>query len=257
MSSQTVNQQPFPYCPIWYTDLLSQRRASTGLDKYELDSPRAGGKYIVPSFFSKLCSEEQTEAVFNLNEKLVLSAWIARENLKGHIPDLTSMIGENQREAEDYFLNKLPPIPNPGERANLLLEGLAKKSNFIGKEFNASIISSCPGNEMLYPSDGAEGYDFFYALSYCDKEEEMKYLLDYLKKAGFIHFIGGSENFQVTVKGFEKAGNLPKNSNSKTVGITARGKQQKSSQRGYKETQGICKAEKERPGLSGDFYSQG
>ncbi len=101
----------------------------------------------------------------------------------------------------------------------MLLEGLAKKSNFIGKEFNASIISSCPGNEMLYPSDGAEGYDFFYALSYCDKEEEMKYLLDYLKKAGFIHFIGGSENFQVTVKGFEKAGNLPKNSNSKTAFI--------------------------------------
>ena len=86
MSNQTTGQK-FAFCPIWQTKLLSQRRVSGGLDpKYELNNPRAGGKYTVLSSFAKACdTNEQKKEIFNLEEKLVLSAWIAKENLRGNI----------------------------------------------------------------------------------------------------------------------------------------------------------------------------
>ena len=220
MSNQSDGQK-FAFCPIWRTPLLSQRRISGGLDpKYELNSPRAGGKYTVSSSFATPCeTNEQKKETFNLKEKLVLSAWIAKENLRGAVPDLTSMIGRNDREAEDYFLNKLPPVPNPWERACLLLEGLAKKSDFIGKTFSYDHVTCASNDETPWLSDTYEIYRFFYALSYCYKDDEICCLLDSLQEAGFIHTIGEYEYFRVTVKGFEKTSELSQSVHSKTAFI--------------------------------------
>ncbi len=218
MSDQKNNHEVFPCCPIWWSELKSQRHIQGGLDPiYELDSPRAGGKYTVLSSFSQLRETNKYKELFNDKEKIVLSAWIARENLKGNVPDLTSMIGDNRRDAEDYFLNRLPSKPNPTERAYLLLEGLVKKSTFIGKTFLSHDMPYLEGPEILCSDDG-EKYAFFYALSYCDDNKEMNYLLDYLRKEEFIHNIGKSKDFQVTVKGFEQI-NTVSNTNSKTAFI--------------------------------------
>ena len=199
-------------CPIWRTPLASKKRIFENwlYPDFELDSPRAGGKYTVKCSFLD-CEGD----IFDEEEKIVLSAWIARENLKGHTPDLTSMIGENRREAEDYFLNRLPSIPNPRERAYLLLEGLVKKSTSIGKQFSfdhfTNLISDFSKTNHKEPA-------FCYALSYSNKKEEMEYLLNYLKEAEFISKIKGFGNFEVTVKGFEQVESAS-NIDSKTAFI--------------------------------------
>ena len=111
------------------------------------------------------------------------------------------------------------------------MEGLAKKSsNSIGKKFLYPHIamygSGKMSHEMPYFSDGDETWGFFYALSYCSEDEEIKYLLDYLKKADFIHSERESKDFQVTIKGFEKTNELSKSAHSKTI---QRGKTMKNS----------------------------
>lgn len=130
MSNQTTNQKKTVPCLIWPTNLVLPNRVlgSGRGQQYELDSPRAGGKYIVPFSFLHNDNIKSQQGFFDLDEKLVLSAWIARENLRGNIPDLASMIGDNRESAEDYFMKRLPSVPKPRERAYLLLEGLVKKA---------------------------------------------------------------------------------------------------------------------------------
>ena len=203
-------------CVIWQTPLSviednqysqtlvtrSYIKAIQNGELYEIYNPKAGGKYTISYKLSLVFRPQDNQ------EKIQLSGYIAQENLKNNTPSLDSLIKDNN------WLEKLPPIPNPSERAYLLLEGLVKQTDFIGKTFNYSaLINSLDENNS--PNS------FFYALSYCDKRAEIMYLLNYLEKMQFIDINknhGQFMNLQVSVKGLEKI-NTATNINSKIAFI--------------------------------------
>ena len=181
-------------------------------DKYEIYNPKAGGKYIVgkilgkcseiPSFkFKILDPDTNFERELNDEEKVRLSGYIAQENLKGVIPNLSSI-----KEGDNWF-SKLPSILNPSKRAYLLLEALVKRTDVIGKEFCIHVDRQDDSVFKFYhPHD-----EIFYSISYSKTEKEMKYLFNYLAQINFIeqtYHTSILKKYQVTVKGFEKINNV-------------------------------------------------
>ena len=95
---------------------------------YTVYNPRAGGKYKAtsPQFLGKLHNQG-----FSTKEKIRLSGYIAKENLKGNIPPLDSIMKDKN------WLEKLPSIPDdPSEKANLLLTGLINLYPIMQIELN-------------------------------------------------------------------------------------------------------------------------
>lgn len=211
-------------CIIWNTKLRDVNETTAfSQEEYEINSPRAGGRYRVSNSIYKQFMNMDNSArskIFNKREKLVLSGWIAKENLKNNIPSFDLMVRDNRRESDDYFLNRLPPVPipdlNPGKRAYLLLEGLVRKTSIIGDKFSYDYFLN-----WYHKSQLTHPYTFFYALSYCSRNDEMEYLLSYLKEVEFIRVTkkgDGCSDFKVTVKGFEKI-NTISNEDSDTAFI--------------------------------------
>ena len=160
---------------------------------YQIWNPRAGGKYTV-SDESLLCFGQQIKPLEN-KEKIRLSGYIAKENLKNNIPSLDSLL------KNDNWLAKLPPIPNdPSEKVELLLKGLTKISPTFGKSISVDLnaISNGHANSTL----------FLYALAYCSDEQEFKFLIDSLKDSKDIKiegdYVGGEQILQVTEKGWKR-----------------------------------------------------
>ena len=192
---------------------------------YEIYNPRAGGKYTVSykkSFNQKKHAISQNidhhlefsvtgqDSLFfhqdlkpdiankiNINnqEKIRLSAYIAKENLKGNTPSLDSLL------RKDNWLEKLPPIPNnPSERIELLLKGLTKLYPTFGKSISVDLNAI---------SNGQANLDLFlHVLTYCSNEEEFKFLIDSLKDSKDIKiegdYVGGKRILQITEKGWKR-----------------------------------------------------
>ena len=201
-------------CLIWETKLPDKKipERIIGISRiYTIDNPRAGGKYdINKNDYDKIY---KPGLYMNENEKIRLSGYIAKQNLEGKISNLSSIIKEVD------FIETLPPIPSPKERAYLLLEGLVKQPEYFGQPF--LLDSLIDPNDANTPSV----YLFLHAVSYCNhmKPKEIKLLIEFLKESNFIRFKPFQENehfsFQVTVQGFDKIEALSNTNYSKTVFI--------------------------------------
>ena len=199
-------------CLIWETKLsdetISKRRK--GISRiYTIDNPRAGGKYKIDEYdYDKKYTPGLS---MNENEKIRLSGYIAKQNLEGKIPDLSSII-----KKED-FIETLAPIPNPKERAYLLLEGLVKKTEYFGQSFFL--------NSLINPNNDSLGFLFLHAVSYCNniRQQEITSLIGFLEESSFIRFNSFEKikifSFQVTVQGFDKMDELSNTNHSTTVFI--------------------------------------
>lgn len=194
-------------CPFFYS------QNSDIWSAYGVCNPRAGGRYIsekLLNYNSNLNIFEpdldDTRKLDN-NEKIRLSGWIAKQNLISNTPPLIESLIQNKESLE-----KLPPIPNPSERAYLLLEGLVRRTDIIGRTFSLDQLLHCLNNNIAQNFY----YIFCYALSYCNQSDEMKYLFNYLQELKLIKFNGHS--FYITIKGFEKI-NTISNIESKTAFI--------------------------------------
>ena len=224
-----MNQDKFK-CIIWGTPLKGiiyhfeqdqeQQPSVCSIDnemeKYRVCNPRTGGKYIISHKLTKIpiltIKDSTTQEVREINEeeKLKISGYIAKENLRRNIPDLDKLMENNN------WLEKLPPIPLPSERAYLLLEALIKRTDTIGKEFCIITYLDQPCFNFLNPRN-----EFFYPISYSSKEQEIQYLFNYLEQTSYIeksYNDSSSLKYRVTVKGFEKIKNVS-NIGSKTAFI--------------------------------------
>ena len=216
-------------CIIWGTELQSEikeilgKPPISGNSKYEYDSSRAGGKYLL-SFEAHLMNKgkittlnQKTKRAQELSDrkKIELSGYIAKENLNGRTPDLDKIM------EDENWLEKLPPIPSPDERAYLLLEGLKTCSKHIG--YTIALSNTINRNSVV------TDLSFLYALSYCSNMEEFKFLIKSLKESEkidnkFIIDIGnlkGAFGVTVTEKGWEKDQSMNEllHKHSKTVFI--------------------------------------
>ena len=157
-------------CIVWGTELQSIPKEILGNppisvnSKYEYNSPRAGGKYLL-SFENHLMNKgkitflDKTKRVQELNdkEKVQLSGYIAKQNLLGKTPYLDSIM------EDENWLEKLPPAPDdPDKQANLLLKGLVTLYPGKGKSISLNVDIEV---------------NFLYALSYCSGSEEFNFLL--------------------------------------------------------------------------------
>ena len=180
------------------------RQLSGAWNKYEVNNPRAGGKYISEELFyigSELTVFDQGNAKntrkLNDEEKVRLSGYIAKENLEGRLPSIDSIVSGNN------WIENLPPVPkDPNERTLLLLKGLIKLYPSIGSTISLNL------NANMSLNTKKDITPFLYALSYCLKEEEFQFLIDTLKKSNDIEidnsYMGGELNIKVTSNGWKR-----------------------------------------------------
>ena len=198
-------------CIIWGNKLPESSILRIGMPGiYTITNPRAGIKYQI-SIYDFDTSYKPT-LFTNDNDRIRISGYIAKQNLEKKIPKLSSII------KKENFIETLPPIPNPTERAYLLLEGLVKKTEYFGQTF---ILDSLKNPEVNAPSV----YPFLHAISYCNymTEREIKSLIDFLNESNFIKInsLGKIKNysFQATAQGFDKVHELYQFNHSKTAFI--------------------------------------
>ena len=139
-------------CIIWGTELQSTPLFSgSSIGYYEYDSPRAGGKYLVPQ------GVHDSIPIFHgvtLEDKIRLSGYIAKQNLLSKTPPLLDSIMTGKK-----CLESLSQKPNYNEKTELLLKGLVNLSHpGEGISLNSNI-------DQNRHSDTS----FLYALSYCSK----------------------------------------------------------------------------------------
>ena len=207
-------------CIIWGTEITDIK--TTKNDRYIVDSPSAGGKYMIDLKTYLMASSNENRLGLDPEKQVRLSGYIAKENLYGKTPYLNSIM---EGVSDKKWLEKLPPIPSHRERAYLLLEGLVKQTNNVGKNFETLYFVTAleKHNDQfrhILDKDKKKYRPFLplYPLSYSTKEEEIKFFLNYLEKLDFIKK-DKSYNFQVTVEGFEKNHELSKSNHSRTVFI--------------------------------------
>ncbi|MBC6415611.1 MAG: hypothetical protein GDA46_04385 [Bdellovibrionales bacterium] len=195
--NQITNKE---YCIICWKMIQAEPEG----DKFIFNSPLAGGKYSVDR--QEYYQREEGLIKLHTKDTVRLSGHIAKQNLLDKIPDVSSMMKDTK------WLEKLPPIPGPTERAYLLLEGLVKKTKYFGQEFNLNSLE-------LPKIDDSDIYGFLHAISYSDNKrpEEIKSLIEFLAELNFIKI--NVTIFKVTAQGFEKIDQLSQNNYSRKVFI--------------------------------------
>ena len=179
-------------CIIWGTDItyIEDHEARKN-DRYIIDSPRAGGKYMIDHITHLATSRNG----LNLNdkEKIRLSGYIEKQNLLDKIPHLDSIM----EGVDKKWLEKIPPSSNYNERTELLLKGLVSLSSHLGETISLNLnVDQCKNKST----------PFLYALSYCSKLEEFRLLINSLEEKGYIDkegFIGGGLEIKVIGDGWE------------------------------------------------------
>ena len=184
--------------------------------KYRVRNPRAGGKYIINYRLTKIpftIQDPTTQEIREMNpeEKVKLSGYIAKENLKGNTPDFDKLI-----EDVDWLAN-LPPIPDQDSRENLLLKELINLSPNIGDSIS---LQNVDVQMMDNPTP------WLFALSYCSTASEFHELLESLQESRDIKitrdYAGGQRDVKVTKAGrkrIKKINNKTPNTNSNTAFI--------------------------------------
>lgn len=105
-------------CPIWGTSCERIKPATPDKSAWEVDSPRAGGKYIV--------TDTALGEITVLDEisKVKLSRWIYEQNQLGEIPEISTI---TLRKVSDW------PMPSVLEQMDYCLQFLESKTEVLGE----------------------------------------------------------------------------------------------------------------------------
>ena len=218
----------YPFDNRWFVNFKGKamdyppyfrEKPSGSRHKYEVYNPWAGGKYISEEllyFGTELTVFDQNNKNISRSliekEKIRLSGWVAKENLKGNIPSIDALI------KNDDWLEKLPSIPNQHKRPHLLLEGLVKRySDDIGSVITLEDIDSNkreswsynnPVKMLIHPNKKENPVPFLSALTYCANSTAFRFLINSLRESGDIKFeddyVGGNFGVTVSSKGWKR-----------------------------------------------------
>ena len=178
-------------CPIWGT-LSAISVVQGSLLDYAVDSPRAGGKYIVND------NDKFKLSTLDDREKVKLTSWLVEQRSLGYLlPKITSVsILEAQRRKELRI----------AERVDRILRYLESQSR--------SLLGTGVHLRLLPPDIGQELDDdhliFFELLQYSESvnSDELISLLNHLEERGYIKLIGFKNNTFgtcfLTVNGYER-----------------------------------------------------
>ena len=198
-----------PTCPIWGTP--ASDLSSRGLDGFLIDSPRAGGKYLISGtavIVLKSCVDHL---------KMRLTTWLVEQRRLGNnCPVITTKTIEDAKQWRDS---------NISDRANGILTYLAKRSEILGTRIDYRIYSA------NYPCKLDQLFDnlhkiYFELLSHSGSvgEQDFLFLMDYLKRCGLIEHnnINNPEHgCTLTVDGYARLAELEKTNAAATRAFVA------------------------------------
>ena len=185
-------------CPIWGTSCqkIDLRNLPESKDAWEVDSPRAGGKYIIDGTVY-----DGMRKVIPLNEpsKVKLSRWIYEQNQLGETPKIYS---HTLREVGTWHM---PSVP---ERMDYCLQFLESKTKALGGAVN------------IYSH-----LDEMQAATLLKNADETLYLIEEIKNKGWIKPKPGiipDDNFAVILsKGYQRLEELKKTNAASDQGFVA------------------------------------
>ena len=179
-------------CPIWGT--YATDFGSCNLDGRKVDSPRAGGCYLITG------TAEAMVGGLGVSAKACLTTWLVKQRRMG-----------NQRPKIDGQIIQDVPHWRPmgaGDRADAVLRYLAKKSNTLGKEISFSILIDKIDYEI---NECRSVYFELLAASECVDYEEFRFLLAYLQDRQWIVRYGKNNREQqclLTIPGHARVAEL-------------------------------------------------
>ena len=180
-------------CAIWGTPAF--RGEYRGEDGTFINSPRAGGKYLI-SGTAEAILESNTDVIDNL-QKARLTTWLVDQRRLG---SSRPAINANLLEETSFYQNL--QIIN---RADRILKYLEKMTSHIGERITYKVFRKMHQEVNLEPAETT--YLEVLAHSECTSYEELIFLINYLNQLEYIQFSSGSRNFGLcflTVAGYKR-----------------------------------------------------
>ncbi len=162
-------------CPIWGT-LASVRGVSSRINLEVIDSPRAGGQYVISHRAENLLRHKDEHF------KARLTSWLVDQRRFGdEYPKITEHTFREIEQRQKLSVH---------ERADRLLQGIQKATPSIGEYVDVFVNMSA-----------------VLAMSESINDHEVEYLLEYLERRGWLEKYG-SENRILTVEGYARLAEL-------------------------------------------------
>ena len=168
-------------CPIWGANFQARVRRIRSTQLCHVDSPRAGGAFIV----SCDVVEDELERL-SAEQKARLTTWLVDQRILGNeSPEITTEVAE--------YARKRPPAP-AHERADRLLRFLAKQSERVGDEVHLQLSSRVAEKVRQFGATDMNE-DALLALRRSDSAAawsdsttfgEIRYLLDFLQRRAWL-----------------------------------------------------------------------
>ena len=167
-------------CPIWRTPCETIELGER--DAWEVNSPRAGGKYII----SGGAYEEAT--ALEEPSKMKLSRWIYEQNQRGKILEIYK---------DTLNIVKMRPMPSVSKRMDYCLQFLESKTEALGRAVD---LVSC-SDEMQ-------------AATLLKNDDEAVYLIEEFRNEDWIKIKPGAESYSglvvIRLKGYLRLEELRK-----------------------------------------------
>ena len=172
-------------CPIWGTP-TKMISSPHSVDMISIDSPRAGGKYLISITAEGMLESRDDRLKAKLTSWLVEQRWLGQQK-----PEVMSTTIKNANQRRNLSVH---------ERAGRILRYIDEQTARIGDSVRLS-----PSRE--HPSQ------YYYmlnllAISESTKIEEVVYLLDYLNSLGWLHKSADGWQFVLTVDGYTRLAEL-------------------------------------------------
>ena len=189
-------------CPIWGT-VASVSGISNRPEKVLVDSPRAGGRYVILWRVGAILKTRDERFKARLTSWLIKQRWLGME-----YPEVTIQTIEEIEQSRDLSAH---------ERADRLLHYIQQATAAIGEQVKFQIESGL----IMYPSmasleninDGSLNHYRMMAWSECTKSnyfDEVAFLLEYLQERGWIEYNSNLELCVLTVEGYARLAELEK-----------------------------------------------
>ncbi|MDE0555214.1 MAG: hypothetical protein OXI24_13410 [Candidatus Poribacteria bacterium] len=197
-------------CPIWQTP-ATVIDSPSGKDVYDVNSPRAGGRYEISGTGFCVIDGKLEE-----NQKALLTSWLIQERIADREPTIKSHTISSYPNTPSR-LSTLCPL-SPDERADNLLKYIKQHTPNIGDHFEFAINLNPDLQDPWWIR-----YAEMLAWSESLKSGELDYLLGFLESQGWIKRYNGTRTApyccSITHKGDDHLSNLTRITVSQPIGF--------------------------------------
>lgn len=191
-------------CLIWGTPAVES--SGFGYDEHGINSPRAGGQYLVSRTVAVIL-----DGCDDLVKTRLTSWLIEQRRLGNEWPEIYGTTISEARQRRDLRVS---------ERGDGILRYLETRSNILGARIHYRVYDRARFDDKSFPSLSEEEKDYFGLLSHsaCANEKDLGFLLDWLDERGLVKSTGPHDEVRgrqirimrcmLTVGGYERLATL-------------------------------------------------